>query len=90
MKLINSVSRGFLVFILLYISGVVIAAPFLFELLNVDIAIDLRLFAIPLAAIVHNAHEMYGGITIWGVLSAGVLGGILNYTLFLLLNRKHA
>lgn len=89
MKLIKSVSRGFLVFILLYIAGVVIAAPFLFELLNVDIAIDLHLFEIPLAAIVHNTNEMYGGITIWGIFSAGILGGILNYALFLL-NRKYA
>ncbi|MFS0560559.1 hypothetical protein AB1K91_07455 [Terribacillus sp. 179-K 1B1 HS] len=90
MKLIKSVSVGFLLSILLYFLGVIIVFPVLFNILDVDTAFDLRLFEIPLAAIVHNANEMYGGITIWGILSVGVLGGILNYALFLLLNRKHA
>ncbi|QXE02316.1 hypothetical protein [Terribacillus sp. DMT04] len=90
MKLIKSLSIGFLVFILLYIVGVIIALPVIFDLLDKNVSLDLQLFGIPLAAIVHNTNEMYGGVSIWGILAAGTLGGIINYSIFLLFNRKHA
>ncbi|MGG0717677.1 hypothetical protein ABE096_08785 [Robertmurraya massiliosenegalensis] len=48
----------------------------------------MQLFSLELGEIVNNSKEMYGTLTIYGLLLSGIVGALLNISLYYMFKRR--
>ncbi len=86
MKLFKKISSGFLIFTILYLVGVLFIFPIALDFMEVNATFILEIFNVELAKIVNTPKDMYGSITLIGLLTFGIFGGLINSFLFYVMN----
>ena len=87
MKLFKKTSIGFFIFIIIYIL-IFFFTPVLLDILDIQETFKMELGSIQLGEIVNNSTEMYGSITIFGILLSGLLGAMINIFIYYLIKNK--
>ncbi|MCM3113144.1 hypothetical protein [Lederbergia lenta] len=87
MKVFKKVSTGFFIFVLLY-ALLVIFIPMLLDFMNITMNVKMQLFSLELGEIVNNSKEMYGTLTIYGILLSGIVGALLNISFYYIFKRR--
>ena len=87
MEVFKKVSTGFFIFVLLY-TLLVIFIPLLLDFMNITMNVKMQLFSLELGEIVNNSNEMYGTLTIYGLLLSGIVGALLNISFYYMFKRR--
>ncbi|MBP3950265.1 hypothetical protein [Bacillus suaedae] len=87
MKVFKKVSTGFFIFVLLY-ALLVIFVPLALDFMNIEMNVKMQIFSLELGEIVNNSREMYGALTIYGLLLSGLVGALINILLYYMFKSK--
>ncbi|RCW62577.1 hypothetical protein [Saliterribacillus persicus] len=88
MSLIKRFFEGFLIFVLIFIIGIVFIVPIFLDFMEIEASINIQISQLELATIVNNSSEMQGSIKTAGIIIIGLIGGILYNLLFFMINGR--
>ncbi len=88
MSLIKRFFEGFLIFVLIFIIGIVFIVPIFLDFMEIEANIQIQISELELVSIVNNSSEMQGDIKTAGIIIIGLIGGILYNLLFFKINGR--